>query len=60
VLGVLNAESEEEDHFTGEICLRTERLAEALAQLLPLFGWTPGRTDEDAPWIQRKPAIRAG
>ena len=57
VLGVLNSESEEEDHFTDDMCLCLGRLAEALAQLLPLFGWSPGRSDEEAPWIQRKPAI---
>ncbi len=57
VLGVLNSESEEEDHFTDEMRLHVERLAEALAQLLPLFGWSPGLPDEEAPWIQRTPAI---
>jgi hypothetical protein len=60
VLGVLNSESEEEDHFTSAMVLRTERLADALAQLLPLFGWAPGRADEEAPWIQRMPSIHAG
>lgn len=59
VLGVLNSESEEEDHFTEQMCRRVERLAEALAELLPLFGWSPGRSDEEAPWIQRTPTIGA-
>ena len=59
VLGVLNSESEEEDHFTDQMCVRVERLAEALARLLPPFGWSPGQLDEDAPWIQRTPAIGA-
>jgi hypothetical protein len=59
VLGVLNSESEEEDHFTSKIVLQVELLADALAQLLPLFSWTPSLPDEKAPWIQRMPAISA-
>jgi len=59
VLGVLNSESEEEDHFTDSICLSVQRLADALAQLLPLFGWHPGRSDEEAPRISRAPTTGA-
>lgn len=57
MLGVLNSESEEEDHFTEQICHRVEYLAEALAKLLPLFGWSPGRSDDETPWIQRVPVF---
>jgi hypothetical protein len=56
VLGVLNSESEEEDHFTDDVCLNVGRLAEALSQLLPLFGWSPGCPEKETPWIQRAPA----
>ncbi len=59
VLGVLNSESEVEDHYSDDMRLRAELLADALAQLLPLFGWSPGRAEEDAPWIKRTPAMGA-
>ena len=55
VLGVLNSESEDEDHFTDAMSEDVQHLADALAQLLPLFGWSPGLSEEDSPWIQRKP-----
>ncbi|MCH8149958.1 MAG: DUF4062 domain-containing protein [Planctomycetes bacterium] len=53
VLGVLNSESEQVGHYSSEIVQSVEALANALSQLLPSFGWTPGTTKEKAPWIQR-------
>ncbi len=55
VIGVLNSESEELEHFDDRMRHEVELLALGLAELVPLFGWHPGMTVEEMPWIQRKP-----
>ena len=58
VLGVLNSESEQLGHYDADMELQTERLANALSQLLPQFGWAPGTTMEETPWVKREPQYR--
>ena len=56
VLGVMNSESEEVNHFSDDMCRQVERLGRALGELLPVFGWSPGRSLEETPSIMRRPA----
>lgn len=60
VLGVINSESEEEDHYNSGIVERLQALADALSQLLPAYGWLPSATAKGAPWVMRQPRYRNG
>lgn len=60
VLGVINSESENEDHYNSEVVQRLQMLADALSQLLPAFGWMPSTKANDAPWIKREPRHENG
>ncbi len=57
VLGVLNSESEELNHYDNKIFQNVEQLALAMGKLLPLFGWADNITLYDAPWIQMSPEL---
>ncbi len=60
VLGVINSESEYEDHYNSDIVQTVELLADAFSQLLAAFGWLPSTTASDAPWIKRNPRHENG
>lgn len=55
VLGVVNSESENADHFTEIVRSSVEALVAALGEMLPRLGWTGTASPNAAPWIQRKP-----
>jgi hypothetical protein len=57
VIGVLNSESEERDHFTAARQAAVAALADALGAILPDFGWSPGRAADDLPWIALEPQM---
>lgn len=60
VVGVLNSESEERDHYTAQRQTSAVAIADALGASLPEFGWSPGRAADDLPWIRLDPTQRAG
>jgi hypothetical protein len=60
VLGALNSESEEEDYYSDDVRVHVERLADALARLLPEYGWSPGLPESETPWIKRLPSRQVG
>ncbi len=55
VFGVLNSESEEASHYNERIQQQAEQLAAAIGELLPIFGWYPGMSVDQLPWIHRLP-----
>jgi len=59
VLGVINSESEELNHFTEEMQGQLEQLGAALGRLLTKLGWDPQARADDVLWIKKSPSIRA-
>jgi GAF domain-containing protein len=55
VLGLLNAESEVENHFDGDIVHRVKLLADASAEALVQYGWNPALRQAGLPWVRRFP-----
>lgn len=55
IFGVLNSESEDIEHYDDIMQRAVEQLASALGELLPDFGYSPGMSIEDMPWVQRLP-----
>lgn len=55
VLGVINSESEEFNHFTDDVQAQVEQLAVALGQLLTVLRWDSRATEDDIIWIQKTP-----
>jgi len=54
-LGLLNAESEVENHFDEEMVHRVKLLADALAEALVQYGWNPALRQAGLPWVRRFP-----
>jgi hypothetical protein len=55
--GVLNSESDDRDHFTSEMELRSDALALAIGSLLPQVNWNSEQPQTDVPWIKRTPGL---
>jgi transcriptional regulator with GAF, ATPase, and Fis domain len=57
ILGVINSESENADHFTNTIREQLEQLASALGHLLPRFGYDQRVPENEVPWVQKDAEI---
>lgn len=55
VVGVLNSEGEDLDHYSTDLVKSVESLASGMGATLPLLGWSPGISQNQLPWVRRAP-----
>lgn len=55
-VGVVNSESERVNHYGPPIVKSVGEVAEALGELLPEYGWSPGQGSRMLPHITRSPS----
>jgi hypothetical protein len=55
IVGLMNSESEERNHYDSQTVIEVGQLASALGGLLLEYGWSLSTSSEEAPWIQRLP-----
>jgi putative methionine-R-sulfoxide reductase with GAF domain len=55
-VGVVNSESEDVNHYGPPIANSVASTAEALGELLPEYGWSPGQDSRMLPHVTRAPS----
>ena len=55
-VGVINSEGESVNHYGPPIVSSVVAIAEALGELLPEYGWSPGQDSRLLPHVSRRPS----